>query len=49
MEPTVLITDAPSTGYAYLVRLPHRHMPFVTAFKEQIPESGRDWHARLLA
>ena len=49
MEPTVLITDAPSTGYAYLVRLPYRHMPFVTAFKEQIPESGRDWHARLLA
>lgn len=49
MEPTTLITDAPGSGFAYLVRLPYRHMPFVRAFKEQIPEKARDWHPRLSA
>jgi len=49
MQPTTLITDAPGTGYAYLVRIPHRHMPFVTTLKELIPEKARDWHPRLCA
>jgi len=47
MSATALITDATGTGYAYLVRIPYKHHPFIAAFKEAVPEPGRDWHQRL--
>ena len=49
MSETAVITEATGTGYAYLVRIPYKHRPFITAFKEVVPEPGRDWHPRLSA
>lgn len=40
----VILRQAPKTGYAYAVRLPYRHLPFVKAFKDLVPEPSRDWH-----